>query len=429
MIFKRLKTYMPRGLYRRAALILVLPVVTLQIAVTIAFVQRYFAGVTDALTVGFAESAIYVMEGNPEAAEALGLSVEIVTQAAPDGDSWTWYDLTGRQVAQNLRTKIDAVQSVDLGTAGQVSVWAEYDGVLWHIWADRARVSAANPHQLIVLSVLTGFFMTFIAFVFLRNQLRPITRLAEAATEYGKGRIKPYTTAGAIEVRAAGTAFLEMRNRIERMNQSRNMMLSGVSHDLRTPLTRLRLSLSFVEGSEAKDMLRDVEDMEHLVDAFLDYARAEAGAVLTPTDPVALVKEVIFDAERTGGNVALVQAELPAPAEAIPMRPLAIKRALENLVQNALRYGGTRVEVSISRTERTLRFEVEDDGPGIRAEAREEAMRPFTRLDPSRNQDAGTGVGLGLAIVEDIARLHGGTLRLSDSERLGGLKAEIVIAL
>lgn len=427
MIFKRLKTYMPRGLYGRAALILLLPVITLQIAVTISFVQKHFAGMTASLTVSFAETAIYAMAHN-DAAGHLGLAIEEV-QAAPEGDDWDFYDLTGVQVIANLRAKVPDVRSVDLSEDGRVILYAGGAGKLWKISAERARVSASNPHQLIVLLVLTGLLMSVIAFIFLRNQLRPIARLAEAATEYGKGRVKPYTPAGAQEVRVAGTAFLEMRSRIERMNQSRNLMFSGISHDLRTPLTRLKLSLSFFDDDQASGMRKDVEEMEHLIDAFLDYGRADAGAILTPTDPEGLLADILRDAQRAGQAVSLGRVDLPDPKRPVPMRPRSIRRAIENLTQNALRYGGTRVEISVVRTERTLRFEIEDDGPGIRPEAREEAMKPFSRLDPARNQNAGTGVGLGLAIVSDIARLHGGVLRLSDSERLGGLKAEIVIAL
>ena len=426
MIFKRLKTYMPRGLYGRAALILLLPVITLQIAVTISFVQKHFAGMTGALTVSFSETAIYAMT-HPEAAPSLGLELT-EAETIPDADRWHFYDLTGAQVVANLRAKIPQVRAVDLTQENAVILYADAGAQTWRIRSDRQRVSAANPHQLIVLLVLTGLLMTVIAFIFLRNQLRPITRLAEAATEFGKGRLRPYTPAGALEVRAAGTAFLEMRARIERMNQSRNLMFSGISHDLRTPLTRLKLALSFLDDAEAEEMRKDVQDMEHLIDAFLEYGRAEAGAVLTPTDPKSLLLEVIEANERSGQNVGIGRVELPDDKH-VPMRPLSIKRALENLIQNGLRYGGTRVEISIVRTERTLRFEVEDNGPGIRAEARDEAMKPFTRLDPARNQNAGTGVGLGLAIVADIARLHGGVLRLSDSTTLGGLKAEIVIAL
>jgi two-component system osmolarity sensor histidine kinase EnvZ len=251
--------------------------------------------------------------------------------------------------------------------------------------------------------------------------------MAHAAAEYGKGRIVTYNPAGALEVRAAGTAFLEMRNRIERQTQSRTMMLSGVSHDLRTPLTRLRLGLSLMDDAEAAPLIRDVDDMQRLVDAFLDFARGDAGDAVVPTDPVALVRQVVTDAQRAGQGARLGPIEGVAEGLMVPLRPMALRRALENRVGNALRYGSC-AEVGLAISDRALRLTVEDDGPGIPPEQREEAIRPFTRLDPARNQDAGPGVGLGLAIVADIARLHGGVLRLDQSERLGGLRADIVLA-
>jgi two-component system osmolarity sensor histidine kinase EnvZ len=215
-----------------------------------------------------------------------------------------------------------------------------------------------------------------------------------------------------------------MRNRLERQTQSRTMMLSGVSHDLRTPLTRLRLGLSLLDEAEAAPLLRDVDDMQQLVDAFLDFARSDAADSLEPTIPSTLVEGVISDAARAGQSVTL--AGIEGDQVAVGLRPLAMRRALENLIGNALRYG-TKAEVGVSVTEKAVRFWVEDDGPGIPPDQYEAAISPFVRLDPARNQDKGSGVGLGLAIVADVARTHGGMLRLGRSERLGGLKAEIVL--
>lgn len=220
-------------------------------------------------------------------------------------------------------------------------------------------------------------------------------------------------------------AFLDMRNRIERQTQARRLMLSGISHDLRTPLTRLRLGLTMLPDEEAALLVGDVDEMRRLLDAFLDFARGDASEEVETVDPAQLVTRIIEDAQRTGQAVILrpVQGE----SRPMPLRPTALRRALENLIGNALRYG-SRCEVSLLVTPRGLRLLVEDDGPGIPEDRREEAMRPFTRLDPARNQDLGTGVGLGLAIVADIAHGHGGALHLGDSERLGGLRAELVLA-
>ena len=272
--------------------------------------------------------------------------------------------------------------------------------------------------------VVMGALMTTIAYFFLRNQLRPIKRMAAAAADYGKGRITRFTPTGAVEVRAAGMAFLDMRNRLERQTQSRTLMLSGVRHDLRTPLTRLRLGLSLMDEEDVAPMIRDVDDMQRLLDGFLDFARSDANDHLQNVLPADLVESVLEDCRRMGHPVTLGGIE--GPREEIKMRDLAIRRALDNLINNALRYG-TRAEIGVSVTDRAVRFWVEDDGPGIPADQREDAICPFVRLDPARNQDKGSGVGLGLSIVADVARTHGGVLRLGQSEKLGGLLAELVL--
>jgi two-component system osmolarity sensor histidine kinase EnvZ len=284
-------------------------------------------------------------------------------------------------------------------------------------------MSATNPHQLLVLMIFTSILMTVIAYMFLRNQLRPITKLARAAEDFGKGRNVHYRPRGALEVRAAGRAFLDMRARIDRQIEQRTLMLSGVSHDLRTPLTRLRLGLSLMpEDGEVAALQADVIQMERMVDEFLAFVRGDAMEGSAPTDAVSLVEGVVTKA---GEGVRL--AEVTGRAEPVEMRPQAVERAVQNLVSNAQRYGST-VEVRLEFLDRSLRISVEDNGPGIPEEQRDEALRPFTRLDRSRDPNRGGGVGLGLSIASDIALSHGGTLRLSRSERLGGLRADLMIA-
>jgi len=308
----------------------------------------------------------------------------------------------------------------------RVELWFDTDHGPMMVTFARLRVSASNPHQLLVWMVVLGVFMTLIAYIYLRNQLRPIKRLARAATEYGRGRVVTYHPSGANEVRAAGTAFLDMRSRIERQTQTRTMMLSGVSHDLRTPLTRLRLGLGLLDGDDVEPLVRDVDDMQGLLDAFLDFARGDAEGDAEPSDPIALADQILADAGRMGQAVHAGTMDRHDPPTLISMRPMAMRRAVENLIGNALRYGA-EARFSVYVSPKAVVFCVEDDGPGIPADQREDAVRPFTRLDPARNQDRGTGVGLGLAIVEDIARAHGGVLRLGQSDDLGGLKAEVVL--
>jgi two-component system osmolarity sensor histidine kinase EnvZ len=265
--------------------------------------------------------------------------------------------------------------------------------------------------------------MTSISFLYMRNQLRPITRLADAAQAFGRGRVVPYSPGGAVEVRAAGNAFLDMRARIERQMEQRTMMLSGVSHDLRTPLTRLKLGLSMLPEEEAAPLQQDVTEMQSLLDAFLDFSRGAAEGAPEEVDPEALLTQIVSDAKRAGHKAELVTVDGQGTAM---LRPSAMRRAVENLIGNAVRYG-SKADVSLTLTPKSLRIRVEDDGPGIPPEQRTEAVKPFSRLDPARNQNQGSGVGLGLAIVADIARAHGGVLRLGKSERLGGLCADIIV--
>ncbi|WP_300520389.1 ATP-binding protein [Aliiroseovarius sp.] len=439
MFFDWLKQFMPRGLYGRAALILIVPVVSIQLVVSVAFIQRHFNRITVQMTeavvveldylarqVDAARTAEAAREAIAPLLEPLALTVDL-PGVAPVEDSRQWRDLTGGRVTQTLRAGIGGLTGVALDK-DQRRVVLGIDTLHgpMRVSFDRLRVSATNPHQLLVLMLLTGLLMTVIAYVFLRNQLRPIRRLARAAEAFGKGRNEPYRLAGSTEVRAAGKAFLDMRARIERQMEQRTMMLSGVSHDLRTPLTRMRLELSLMEDAGARAALeKDVEDMERLVNEFLSFARSDAlEGTPEPVNPVTLARELAENAARAGLVVEL--GELEDVGE-MPMRPVPIRRALENLLANANRYGEL-ARLSVVTGRRDVRFVVEDDGPGIAPGDREQALKPFARLDAARNQDRGSGVGLGLAIADDIARGHGGRLRLGDSAELGGLKVELILA-
>jgi two-component system osmolarity sensor histidine kinase EnvZ len=436
MFFAWLKRFSPRGLYGRAALILILPVVTLQLVVSVVFIQRHFEGVTRQMTltaarevqlllqdVAPARSPAQALETVEPLASLLQIELRFTDGPAPSALR-RWYDLSGLQVIDTFERLLPSLRAVRLPDDHVVMLYLETPPGVLEVTLDRRRVSPSNPHQLFVNMVFFGALMTLIAFIYLRNQLRPITRLAEAAEAFGKGRIVTYRPSGAVEVRAAGNAFLDMRNRIERQIEQRTLMLSGVSHDLRTPLTRLKLGLSMLDDAEAEDLRRDVDEMQSMLDEFLNFARGISEADPEPVDPAALLRDLVEDFARAGKPVALVAME---GRGTIPLRRLAMRRAVENLIGNAVRYG-SRAEVSMMLTEKSLRIRVEDDGPGIPPAQRNEAVKPFTRLDTARNQNKGSGVGLGLAIATDIARAHGGVLRLGESERLGGLQADIVIA-
>lgn len=436
MVFRLLKRILPNSLYGRAILILLVPVIALQIVVSIIFLQRHFDKVTQQMTLSISLPLSYLLENIEQAPDAesgtalaqdiggrLGFLVSIPGGAIEE--TRVFYDLSGKSIISTMDRNLPQIKAIDLGNLDIVRVWADTPHGLAEISFPRGLVSASNPHQLLVYMVFVGILMTAIAYIFLRNQLRPITKLADVAEAYGRGRVLPYRPRGATEVRAAGAAFVDMRNRIELAREQRTLLLSGVSHDLRTPLTRLRLGLSLSPDDEDnRAMVRDVTDMEHMLDGFLDFARGEADDETSPIVPVELARRIVENAARLGRSVTLVLAD--GVEDVVDMREQPVERAVDNLVQNALRYGQT-VKMSVTTDPDFLYFTVEDDGPGIPAEQQEEALRPFTRLDPSRNQDRGGGAGLGLAIAMDVARAHGGTLRLTQSD-LGGLKAQLCLA-
>ncbi|MFD1507963.1 ATP-binding protein [Lacimonas salitolerans] len=429
MSFHLLKRYMPRGLYGRAALILVLPVVVVQLVVSVVFIQRHFEGVSVQMTQDVARQVRLVMAvppGDDRAALADALDFTL-RPARPDSadDVRVWYDLTAGNVTRALYDALPTLDAVELPDTRRAILTLRPEGQqAVEIELARGRLSARNPHQLFVNMVFFGGLMTVIAFIYMRNQLRPITRLAGAAEAFGRGRVVDYHPSGALEVRAAGNAFLDMRARIERQIEQRTLMLSGVSHDLRTPLTRLKLGLAFVDDEDRIPMERDVEEMGRMIDEFLSFAKGASEGEAEPTDPIALMQALVADHQREGQDVTLISA---VGQGTVSLRPIAIRRAADNLIGNAVRYG-TKAEVSVMLTDKSLRIRIEDDGPGIPPEQRGDAIRPFTRLDTARNQNRGSGVGLGLAIAADIARAHGGVLRLGESEKLGGLRADIVIA-
>ena len=432
MSFRWLKPYMPRSLYGRAILILLLPVISVMLVVSVIFIQRHFEGVTIQMTNSVSREVRLMLDSGMTAEEVsdsalartLLIRVDPVPQSLVPEESYRrWFDFTGATVIREFTARLPDLLAVDLPDDQRVSLFFESDDGPIRMTFDRRRVSASNPHQLLVNMVIFAAIMTVIAYFYLRNQLRPITRLARAAEAFGRGRHLDYRPAGAVEVRAAGNAFLDMRARIERQIEQRTLMLSGVSHDLRTPLTRLKLGLSMLDDEGREAMEQDVTDMERLIDEFLDFARGASEGEATPIDPVALVAQIVEDMRRAERDVTLFLAEGEGT---VALRSAGIRRAVENLINNAVRYG-TKAEVSVLLTNRSLRIRVEDDGPGIPRERREEAVKPFVRLDTARNQNRGSGVGLGLAIATDIARAHGGMLRLGESERLGGLRAEIVI--
>ena len=425
---------MPKRLYYRAALILVFPVVFLQLIVSIVFIQRHFEGVTVQMTRTVAAELDLITEvierdgavAAQQIARSLGMSMSIVSQETNFLERRRVYDLTGLVVRRELLS-LPEILNVDLPDNRKVNARIKSGQEYFDLQFSRRRVSASNPHQLIVYLLVFGAFFTVIAFFYLRNQLRPITRLADAAEAFGLGENVPYDPSGALEVRAAGQAFLDMRERIQRHLKQRTMILSGVSHDLRTPLTRLKLGLSFLPEEQREPLEKDVEDMNLLLNEFLDFAKQDNETDLPTEDinPTVLVNELIENFRRTGIQIESI-GEIGN--NLFKLKPFPIKRALENLINNADRYG-QKILIEKKIENNFLIFSVHDDGPGIDEAYYDEVLQPFTRLDPSRNQNRGSGVGLGLPIAKEIAEGQGGSLKLSKSDILSGLNAALIIPI
>ncbi len=433
-----IKSLLPRSLFGRALAILLVPIIALQLVVGLVFFQRHYQRVAEQLTHGVALELRYAITQIDQAPGAAQAAIDLADLARPlalslrlepgavvtETESRDFTDISGRAITRTLSQDLVGPLDIDLATDQRMARIAiqTSKGALVAI-VPRARLSVLNPHQLLVLMLGASVVLSTVALLFLRNQVRPIRRLAEAAEAFGKGRSVPFRPAGAEEVRRAGMAFLSMRARIERQIEQRTQMLSGVSHDLRTPLTRMRLTLALMdESEEARDLAHDMDQMDRMLGEFLAFARGDSLEATQLTDPFALAAGIADNARRADMTVELIEQDETPDDRLVEMRPGAIGRAVENLVGNAARHG-SRVALRVRLRPKALEFVVEDDGPGIPPEDRARALAPFTRLDAARNQDKGGNVGLGLSIAMDVARSHGGSLELGDSPDLGGLRA------
>jgi two-component system osmolarity sensor histidine kinase EnvZ len=431
---RQLKALTPTGLYARSLLIIILPMVIAQSVVAFLFMERHWDLVTKYLASAVTQeiaTLIDVYKTYPQgdraqlrriAQERLGLVVDFLpeTQLPPPGPK-PFFSNLDEALSEQIRRQIGLPFWIDtVGRSSIVEIRIKLDDTVMRVFARRADVYDPNSWIFLVWMVATSLIVLTVAILFLRNQIRPIVRLADAAEAFGKGREAPnFRPRGAREVRRAAAAFLEMKGRIERAMEQRTTMLAGVSHDLRTILTRFKLELALLEeGPEIDAIKKDVDEMARMLEAYLSFARGDSGEQPAPTDMAALLDELKADAERNGHRVS---AAFYGPPQ-VTVRPAAFKRCIGNLVSNAARHA-RNVAITGHRDHRWLTITVDDDGPGIPAPMREEVFKPFLRLDDARNQDEG-GTGLGLAIARDIARSHGGDIALGDSP-LSGLRATV----
>ena len=356
------------------------------------------------------------------AQERMGLALDFlpISEMPPPGPK-PFFSLLDQALSVELRRQIGRPFWIDtVGRSALVEIRIQLDDTVMRVFARRSSAYASNSEIFLIWMVGTSLVLLAVAIAFLRNQIKPILRLADAAESFGKGREAPnFRPRGAREVRRAAQAFIEMKQRIERSIEQRTAMLAGVSHDLRTVLTRFKLELALLGDSPEVDALkRDVDEMGRMVEAYLAFARGDSGEQSGPTDMAAFLDDLKIDAERNGHRASVTFHGYPI----VTVKPAAFKRCLGNLVSNAARFADT-IAITGHRDHRNLTITVDDDGPGIPAAMREEVFKPFLRLDDARNQDEG-GTGLGLAIARDIARSHGGDISLGDSP-LGGLRATV----
>ncbi|MGN6098412.1 MAG: ATP-binding protein [Bosea sp. (in: a-proteobacteria)] len=426
--------YMPKGLYPRALVIVITPVVLLQSVIAYVFMERHWQLVTQRLSAAVSADIamlIDVYESYPQdpdittlsriAAERLGMDVDIIPDSdLPAPGPRPFFSLLDNALSTELSQQVARPFWLDtVGRSSLIEIRIKLGKNVMRILTRRNSAYASNSHIFLLWMIGTSLILLTIAVLFLRNQIRPILKLADAAEAFGKGRDAEFRPRGAREVPRAGNAFIEMKRRVERSIGERTTMLNGVSHDLRTILTRFRLSLALMERtSEIEALEKDVDEMSRMLEDYLAFARGDAGEVPVETDIRGQLEELKADAERLGHQTALEVVGDPL----VVVRPDAFRRLLTNLVSNAARYGD-RIAIRATHDARYLIVTVDDDGPGIPPDQREEVFRPFFRLDEARNVDGG-GTGLGLAIARDIARAHGGDIMLSEAP-LGGLRATV----
>jgi two-component system osmolarity sensor histidine kinase EnvZ len=328
--------------------------------------------------------------------------------------------LVGDQLSQAIEGRFNYPFRIDLLEDGGAEIKVQLsDGVL-SVGVPRNRLYSSTTYIFVMWMLGSSLVLLAVATVFLRNQVKSLRRLAEAADSFGKGRSVPsFKVEGAVEIRRAAIAFVTMRDRLQRQVRERTQMLAGVSHDLRTPLTRMKLALEMLGNDPAVTELKsDVAEMEHMVHGYLDFVRGEGTEASVETDISLLIEDLAADLRREGTPLTVT----PPPEFVMPVRPNALRRCLGNLIGNARRHA-SHVWLTGIVVADGIDILVDDDGPGIPPANRARVFRPFVRLDASRNPLTG-GVGLGLTIARDVARSHGGDVRLETSPQ-GGLRARV----
>lgn len=430
-----LRNILPKSIFWRAFLIIILPIVVMQMAVAWFFFNAHWARVTSNLSDSVAADvavAVQLFSADPTQANAesldrllrpdMELSVVLrPNDRLPTASRNSFFSNLDKTLRRSLTETLDEPFWFDTTRyPNHVDIRVQVEAGVLRFIAARERVFAPTGFVFIFWLITATVVLSLISVLFIRRQSEPIKELADAAAAFGKGQdISDFKPRGASEVRMAGQSFLRMRRRIQRHLEQRTLMLAGVSHDLRTPLTRLKLQLAMQDdGEDTRAARRDVDEMEAMLNGYLDFAR---GMGKEKPESVRL-SDFIRTMLKGRQGVSVSDFE----DREISIRPIMLQRCVGNLISNALKYGES-CDVSVEQTAEFLLIHVDDDGPGIPKEQRSAVFKAFQRLDEARNQNV-EGVGLGLSIAQDIAQLHGGTILLSDSEK-GGLRATLRLPL
>ncbi len=437
------RTLVPRSLFWRSMLIIIVPLVVLQLVLTLIFYNRHWDTVTRWLAAGVAGDvalAIDLLEKAPDAEARraildrfrqrtdLALSFEpggkLELAAASLGLGGGVFGHIDSKIVEAFADKLDRPFVIDLRSKwpARVVVYVQLEDGVLRVLAPRKRVTTTTTGLLLAWMLGASAILVVLAIYFMNLQIRPIRMLVRAMDSFGKGRdVGDFRPRGPLEIRKAARAFNAMRHRILRFIGQRTEMLAAISHDLRTPLTRMKLELELLADRgdpELAEVRRDVDEMQRLVETYLDFARGEGAEGFETVDLGELLRQVCERAGREGVEIELDAA----PGLELPLRPLAFRRCMANLVDNAIRHG-RRVRVWARRRSDIFEVGVDDDGPGIPEDERTRVLQPFYRLDKARGPATG-GSGLGLAIVRDIVLAHGGEVRLEDAP-MGGLRVTI----
>ena len=426
-----LKKILPKQLFYRALLIVAMPIIIIQLTISIVFFDSLWIKTNKGLTralVGEIDTLIDIYNDENEHNKKkltdlynqnFNFSIRFLENTKlPDIKVERWFSPMDRNLRRELKSKINEYWFNTTSYQEVVDLRIKFkDGVL-QIFFPKERIQSTSIRIFALWITLPAFLLIAIAMIFLKNQTRPIIKLAEASQRFGRGEdVEDYSPSGALEIRKAGYEFDRMRKRILRHLNQRSEMLSGISHDLRTPLTRIKLQLEIIKDKEiSKKLSRDVDEMEKMLNEYLQFSKSTFKEKNEEFNISELISSTIKKYEKN--NILIDQEE----GNIFMGRKNLIQRSLNNLIDNALRFA-KNIKIKQYKIKKNLLIIIDDDGPGIPTSEYENVFKPFYKIDKSRGQSK-SSVGLGLSISSDIIRSHGGNIELMKSE-MGGLKIKI----